>query len=82
MASAFNQGGDRDAGGCAGMPSADARRECEANFSRMKQQLADQQAREEQLRAQGRDLENALSAEQARWSDFNSRLDELERALR
>ncbi len=48
----------------------------------MKRQLADQHAREQQLRAQERDLENALSAEQARWSEFNSRLDELERALR
>ena len=82
MASAFNQGAARDGNACAGMPSADARRDCEANVSQMKRQLADQQAREEALRAQQRDLENALSAEQARWSEFNSRLDELERALR
>ena len=81
MSAAFNQGGT-DASACARMPTADARRDCEANAGQMKRQLADQQAREEQLRAQGRDLENALSAEQARWSEFNSRLDELERALR
>jgi septal ring factor EnvC (AmiA/AmiB activator) len=81
MATAFNQGAT-DGNACAGMPSADARRDCEANVSQMRRRLADQQAREEQLRAQQRDLENALSAEQARWSEFNSRLDELERALR
>lgn len=81
MASAFNQGAT-DASGCAGMPSAEARRDCEANVTQMRRRLADQQAREEQLRAQQRDLENALSAEQARWSEFNTRLDELERALR
>jgi septal ring factor EnvC (AmiA/AmiB activator) len=81
MSAAFNQGGT-DASACAGMPSADARRDCESNVSQMRRRLADQQAREEQLRAQQRDLENALSAEQARWSEFNSRLDELERALR
>lgn len=81
MTSAFNQGG-ADANACAGMPSAEARLECEANVSQMRRRLADQQAREEALRAQARDLENALSAEQARWSEFNSRLDELEQALR
>ena len=81
MSAAFNQGG-ADGGQCARMPTPEARRDCEANATQMKRQLADQQAREEQLRAQGRDLENALSAEQARWSEFNSRLDELERALR
>jgi hypothetical protein len=81
MASAFNQGGT-DSNACAGMPSAEARRDCEANVTQMRRRLADQQAREDQLRSQQRDLENALSAEQARWSEFNSRLDELERALR
>src|SRR5215212_9524630 len=69
MASAFNQGG-ADGNACAGMPSAEARRECETNLSQMRRRLADQQAREEQLREQQRDLENALSAEQARWSEF------------
>ena len=47
-----------------------------------KQQLADQETREQQLRNQETELTNALSAEQARWSDFNARLDELEQAIR
>jgi len=70
-----------EAGGCSGVP-AEQRRDCEANAGVVKRQLAEQESREQQLRAQENDLINALSAEQARWSDFNSRLDELERALR
>jgi chromosome segregation ATPase len=47
----------------------------------MKVQIAQQQAAEQSLRAEEGELLNALSTEQARWSDFNSRLDELERSL-
>ena len=64
------------------MPSPDARRDCEVNLATRKQQLADQETREQQLRNQESELTNALSAEQARWSEFNARLDELERAIR
>lgn len=64
------------------MPSPEQRRDCEANMTMRKQQLADQETREQQLRNQESGLANALSAEQARWSDFNARLDELERAIR
>ena len=69
-------------GACSALPNAAAQRDCEANAASVRRQLADQQAREEQMRAHQRELEDALATEQARWSDFNSRLDELERSLR
>lgn len=83
MTSAMRSGfGNGDGKGCEVMPSPDARRECEANLATRKQQLADQETREQQLRNQESELTSALSAEQARWSEFNTRLDELERAIR
>ena len=83
MTSAMRSGfGNGDAKGCEVMPSPDARRDCEVNLATHKQQLADQETREQQLRNQESELTNALSAEQARWSEFNARLDELERAIR
>ena len=69
-------------GACAGLPSAEARRDCETQGAMFAKQLEEQDAREQQLRSHERDLETALSSEQARWSEFNSRLDELERTLR
>jgi hypothetical protein len=71
-----------DGNGCGNMPSAEAKRDCEGQATFLKQQLASQDAHEQQLRAQESDLANALAAEQARWSDFNARLDELERTVR
>jgi hypothetical protein len=47
----------------------------------MKQQLALQQNREYQLRQQESSLSAILADDQARWNDFSSRLDELERSL-
>jgi chromosome segregation ATPase len=47
----------------------------------MKNQLQAAQASEAALRAEQDALLNSMSAEQSRWSDFNGRLDELERAL-
>jgi hypothetical protein len=76
------QGGPPDASACAGMPSPDARRDCEANVTMRRQQFKEQEEREAQLRTAENDLANAVSAEQARWSGFNAQLDELERALR
>ena len=67
---------------CARMPSQDGRRDCEAQAVALRRQLADLQNREQELRTHEQELETALSNEQARWSDFNARLDELERALR
>lgn len=76
------QAGNLTGNACSKMPSDEGRRDCEANVAQMRRQLTEQEAREQQLRASESDLTNALSAEQARWSDFNSRLDELERTLR
>lgn len=82
MSGLRTQVGRLTTGGCNDVPAGDARRDCESMAAMLKGQLADQEAREQQWRAQENELTNALSAEQARWSDFNSRLDELERSLR
>jgi uncharacterized membrane-anchored protein YhcB (DUF1043 family) len=68
--------------GCTKLPTADARRDCEAQTLMVRKQYEEQETRMQQLRAQERELESALSSGQARWSEFNSRLDELEQALR
>ena len=47
----------------------------------LKDQLQGQVAREHELRNQESELLALVSTEQARWSEFNTRLDELERAL-
>jgi len=53
-----------------------------ANEAKMlSKRLAEQSALEQHLRNQESELVGAVSAEQARWMDFNTRLDELERAL-
>ena len=54
-------------------------------FQNMAEQLkADVQAAselEQRLQSEEADVQSVLAAEQGRWSDFNARLDELERAL-
>ena len=83
MTSALRGGaGNLTGNPCGNMPTAEQRRDCESNVEVMRRQLSEQEAREQQLRTQETDLTNALAAEQARWSTFNSSLDELERALR
>lgn len=47
----------------------------------LKLQLGTQAAAEQQLRARENDAAQALATEQARWTDLNVRLDELERSL-
>ena len=44
-------------------------------------QLVQAEAERDQLRRLETDLTTSLAIEQNRWADFNSRLDELERAL-
>ena len=61
--------------------TAEQRRDMELAFGPLKAQLQAAQAGEATLRAEHDNLLNALSTEQSRWSDFNNRLDELERAL-
>jgi hypothetical protein len=70
---------------CANLPPQarpEEKRDCEANFAGRRAQVTAQQAREQQLRTAETDLANALQTEQARWSEFNAQLDELERSLR
>jgi hypothetical protein len=57
------------------------RRECELMAENFNRQLSAHQKTEQQLRARESDLANTVATEQALWSDFNARLDELERAL-
>src|SRR5688500_5025833 len=65
-------------GGCDGVPE---RQECDQMLRQMRQDLEAQAAIEIRLRAQENDILNSLATEQGRWTDFNSRLDELERTL-
>jgi hypothetical protein len=60
---------------------AEQRRDMEGMVGMFKGQLQAAQATQATLRGEHDSLLNALSTEQSRWSDFNSRLDELERAL-
>ena len=52
-----------------------------AQLADMKSRLEIQQRREQELAAQEGALTNQFASEQARWSDFNDRLDALERSL-
>ena len=56
-------------------------REQQPILEMFKQQLEEHQNREQQLRQQESLLAASLAEEQARWTDFSSRLDELERTL-
>jgi len=60
---------------------AEERRHMEEALGGLKAQFQAVQANEATLRAEQDSLLNAMSTEQSRWNDFNSRLDELERAL-
>ena len=56
--------------------------DCEIQLRTLKRQAAAEAVTDQSLRQEQRDAENALAAEQARWTDFNTRLDDLERAIR
>ena len=66
---------------CDGSQDPKLRRECEVMTENFKRQLSGQQQMEQQLRARESELVNTVATEQALWSDFNTRLDELERVL-
>jgi hypothetical protein len=66
---------------CDASPDPKSRNECELMVANFKRQLSGQQKMEQQLRARESDLLNTVATEQALWSDFNARLDDLERAL-
>jgi hypothetical protein len=67
--------------GCEGSVPPEEREACEAQLTTLKATMATHQAREQQLRLQEQELLQAIGTEQGRWSDFSSRLDELERTL-
>ena len=50
-------------------------------ISNFKEQAAAHLAQEQELQARENELLNSLAAEQARWTDLSSRLEELERSL-
>ncbi len=66
---------------CDGSQDYKLRRECELMTENFKRQLSGQQQMEQQLRARESELVSTVATEQALWSDFNTRLDELERVL-
>jgi chromosome segregation ATPase len=61
--------------------SAEERRAVEDQLRMLRPHVVELKQREQQLRARHSELSAMLADEQSRWSDFNSRLDDLERAL-
>jgi hypothetical protein len=66
---------------CRIMGSVEARQDCQQQVEFFKAQVARMQANEQQLRLELSTLENGVVTEQQRWSEFNDRLDVLERSL-
>ena len=62
-------------------PSDPERKKFDGAIASMKAELNTRQAAEARLREQESELLNAMSTEQARWTDFNNRLDQLEQSL-
>ena len=61
--------------------TADQQRDLDANLAHMKGQLGQMRRELTQLQTQETQFMNLVATEQNRWSDFNTRLDELERQL-
>src|SRR4029450_13070892 len=59
----------------------DERRAVEGQVESMKRALKDLQQRERELQTEYDGLAQQLSADEARWVDFNQRLEDLERSL-
>ena len=57
------------------------RKAADYEITALKNRVMEQQQEEQRLQNQLAELSRATSAEQGRWIDFNSRLDELERSL-
>jgi hypothetical protein len=62
-------------------PQGPSRDELESMRSAVRRELTLKQQRQDQLRLQTDDLQNVVAAEQGRWNEFNTRIDELERSL-
>ncbi len=67
--------------GCRNVSDSNERKACDEGLQALKQQIAPFREREQQSRLALLDLENAVAAEQRRWSEFNERLDILERSV-
>ena len=61
---------------------ADARQQAERELEAVKGPAAMMRQRSAELSAQESQLSGQLASEQSRWTDFNSRLDEIEREIR
>jgi chromosome segregation ATPase len=61
--------------------ASDAQNPVAALLREFRAEIASLEAAERQIRGEEAQLLNAVSDEQARWSDFNTRLDDLERVL-
>jgi hypothetical protein len=61
---------------------APAQKDAEYEISALKTRVAEQQQEEQRLQNQFAEISRVIAAEQGRWMEFNSRLDELERSLR
>lgn len=62
--------------------SAETRQQFEREIAGMKMPLGQMRQRSQELSAQENALSSQLVGEQARWTDFNSRLDDIEREIR
>ena len=59
----------------------DERRAIEERLEQMKRAIKDMQPRERDFQSEYDGLTQALSTDEARWVDFNQRLEDLERSL-
>jgi chromosome segregation ATPase len=59
----------------------DERRAIEERLEQMKRSIKDMQQRERDFQSEYDGLTQALSTDEARWVDFNQRLEDLERSL-
>lgn len=64
-----------------GNAAPEQQKDVEGASKQLKTQLAMMQKEDQELRTQETELTNQLTTEQGRWTEFNSRLDELERQL-
>ena len=63
------------------LPQGLRREDAEAELASQRRALSQKRAREAQLRNQAAEVAGLIATEQNRWSDFNNRLDDLERSL-
>jgi len=64
-----------------GILSLDQQNDLRREVARRRQDIEAQRQQEQELKGRETELVNTLNAEQARWSEFNGRLDEIEQSL-